>query len=152
MYDDVSKLDSHVFFYGLRKGEETSLNIEAGKDLIIKFVDQSDPDEEGFRTLTFEVNGSIREIRIQDKNLTANVDRKLIADKSNPAHIGSPLPGTITHIFVKEGDVVEQNAPLLTIEAMKMETTITAKSAGTVECIYVKEGEQVQTQALLISF
>lgn len=152
MYDNVSRLDSHVFFYGLRKGEETVLNIESGKDLIIKFVDQSDPDDNGFRTLTFEVNGTIREIRIQDKNLTANVDRKLIADKTNPAHIGSPLPGTITNVFVKEGDTVEQNAPLLTIEAMKMETTITAKSAGTIGCIYVKVGDQVQTQDLLISF
>lgn len=152
MYDDVSRLDSHVFFYGLRKGEETTLNIEAGKDLILKFVDQSDPDEKGYRTLTFEVNGAMREIRILDKNLTSNTDHKLVADKSNPAHVGSPLPGTITNIFVKEGDTVEQNAPLLTIEAMKMETTITAKTAGTVHCIYVKEGEQVQTQDLLISF
>lgn len=152
MYDNVSRLDSHVFFYGLRKGEETVLNIESGKDLIIKFIDQSDPDDDGFRTLTFEINGTIREIRIQDKNLTANVDRKLIADKANPAHVGSPLPGTITNVFVKEGDVVEENAPLLTIEAMKMETTITAKTAGTVACIYVKQGDQVQTQDLLISF
>lgn len=151
-YDDVSRLDSHVFFYGLRKGEETSLNIETGKDLLIKFVDQSDPDEKGFRTLTFEVNGTIREIRIQDKNLTSNIDRKLIADKNNPSHVGSPLPGTITNVFVKEGDTVEQNTPLITIEAMKMETTIVAKEAGTVNCIYVQEGEQVQTQDLLLTF
>ena len=150
MYHNVSKLDSHVFFYGLRKGEETILNIEAGKDLIIKFIDKSEPNEKGIVNLTFEVNGSMREIQILDKTLKTYNDNKLLAEKLNPNHIGSPLPGTITKIFVKEGENVEINTPLITIEAMKMETTITATKNGTIDIIYAKEGEQVQTQELLI--
>ena len=42
--------------------------------------------------------------------------------------------------------------PLMTVEAMKMETTVLSKVAGTVDKIYVKEGEQVNQEDLLISF
>ena len=63
-YNDVTRLESHVYFYGLRKGEETTLTIGEGKDLIIKFVDMSEPDENGYRLLEFEVNGSMREVKI----------------------------------------------------------------------------------------
>ena len=52
-YNDVTRLESHVYFYGLRKGEETTLTIGEGKDLIIKFVDMSEPDENGYRLLEF---------------------------------------------------------------------------------------------------
>lgn len=56
-YNDVTTLESHVYFYGLRKGEETVLKASEGRDILIKFVGMSDPDKEGYRVLTFEVNG-----------------------------------------------------------------------------------------------
>ena len=56
-YNDVTRLESHVYFFGLAKGEETLLKIDEGKELLIKYIDASDPDEEGYRTLEFEVNG-----------------------------------------------------------------------------------------------
>lgn len=68
-YNDVTGLESHVYFYGLRKGEETTLRLDEGKDLIIKFIDMTEPDKDGYRLLDFEVNGSIREIKVLDKNL-----------------------------------------------------------------------------------
>ncbi len=86
-YNDVTGLESHVYFYGLRKGEETTLKLDEGKDLIIKFIDMTEPDEDGYRLLDFEVNGSIREIKVLDKNLEVKTDRRVKADKSNPAHL-----------------------------------------------------------------
>lgn len=151
-FNDVTRLESHVYFYGLRKGEETTLKIDEGKDLIIKFLEMSDPDSEGRRTLSFEVNGSVREISILDEKRAVKSDNKLKADKTNPAHVGSSIPGTIEKVFVKEGDKVEQNQPLVVIEAMKMETTIVAKQAGTIDKIYVKEKDRVSTGDLLVSF
>ena len=47
MYNDVTRLESHVYFYGLRKGEETYLNIGEGKQLLIKFLEMSEPDQNG---------------------------------------------------------------------------------------------------------
>ena len=70
----------------------------------------------------------------------------------DPAHVGSSIPGTIEKVFVKEGDAVELNQPLLVIEAMKMETTVVAKQAGVIDKIYVKDKDRVSTGDLLISF
>lgn len=151
-YNDVSKLESHVYFYGLRKGEETILNIGEGKDLIIKFIDSSEPDAKGYRNLVFEVNGSMREVKILDKKLEVKSDRKLKADKSNPSHLGSTIPGTVSSVIVKEGDKVTVNTPLMSVEAMKMETTFVSKVNGTVDKIYVKAGEMVAQEDLLMTF
>lgn len=151
-YNDVSGLESHVYFYGLRKGEETVLRLDEGKYLIIKFTDMSEPDEDGYRLLDFEVNGSIREIKVLDKNLEVKADGRVKADKSNPAHLGSTIPGTVGKVLVNEGDEVTVNMPLMTVEAMKMETTVVSKVEGKVDKIYVKEGEQVNQDDLLISF
>ena len=104
----------------------------------------TEPDEDGYRLLDFEVNGSIREIKVLDKNLEVKTDRRVKADKSNPAHLGSTIPGT--------GDEVTVNMPLMTVEAMKMETTVVSTVNGKVDKIYVKEGEQVNQEDLLISF
>ena len=151
-YNDVSRLESHVFFYGLKKGEETSISIGEGKEIIVKFVDMSEPDAKGIRSLTFEVNGVMREVRIQDKKLKVNDDNKPKAEKGNPFHVGSPIPGTVSKINVKEGDVIEKNAALMTVEAMKMETSILAKIGGTIDKIYVKQGDRVMPEDLLITF
>ena len=152
MYNDVTRLESHVYFYGLRKGEETYLNIGEGKQLLIKYLEEGEPDENGVRTLTFQVNGMLRTVKIQDKNLEIKADRKLKADKTNPQHLGSSIPGTVGKILVKEGDAVTENMPLLTVEAMKMETTVVSKITGTVDKIYVQQGDTVSQDDLLMSF
>ena len=151
-YNDVTRLESHVYFYGLREGEETILTLEEGKDLIIKYSGMRDLSKDGMRTLQFEVNGSMREIKVLDKNQEVKSDRKLKADKSNPAHLGSTIPGTVAKVLVKEGDEVTVNMPLMTVEAMKMETTVVSRVAGKVDKIYVAEGDSVSQDDLLISF
>ena len=152
MYNDVTRLESHVYFYGLRKGEETYLNIGEGKQLLIKYLEEGEADENGVRTLTFQVNGMLRTVKIQDKNLEIKADRKLKADKTNPQHLGSSIPGTVGKVLVKEGDAVTENMPLLTVEAMKMETTVVSKITGTVDKIYVQQGDTVSQDDLLMSF
>ncbi|MDD5944975.1 MAG: pyruvate carboxylase [Clostridia bacterium] len=151
-YNDVSRLDSHVYFYGLKKGEETVLRIGEGKAITIKYIDMTEPNEEGYRTLTFEINGIMREVSILDKSLEVKSDRKLKAEKNNPAHLGSPIPGNVSKIFVKEGDRVEKNTVIMTVEAMKMETSVLSRVSGTVDKIYVHEGASVNQEELLVSF
>ena len=152
VYTDVSKLSSDVFFFGLAKGEETSIEIGEGKDILIKYIDMTEPNTEGIRTLTFEINGVMREIKVLDKHLEVKSDGKLKADKNNPFHLGSSIPGTVSKILVKEGEEVKKNQPLLTVEAMKMETSIVANQDGVIDKIYVKEGEQVNKGDFLVSF
>ncbi|MBQ7103400.1 MAG: biotin/lipoyl-binding protein, partial [Anaerotignum sp.] len=152
VYTDVSKLSSDVFFFGLAKGEETVIEIGEGKEITIKYIDMTEPNEEGFRFLTFEINGVMREIKVLDKHLEVKSDGKLKADKNNPFHLGSSIPGTVSKVLVKEGDEVKKNQPLLTVEAMKMETSVVAKEDGVIDKIYVKEGDKVNQGDLLVSF
>ena len=98
------------------------------------------------------MNGSRRMVRIQDESLEVKTDNKLKAEKNNPRHLGSTIPGTVGKVLVKEGDEVTVNMPLMTVEAMKMETTVVSKVAGKVDKIYVKEGDSVKPEDLLISF
>ena len=151
-YNDVSRLESHVYFYGLRPNEETTLHLVEGRDTLIKFIRASEPDSQGYRTLEFEVNGFYREVRILDKHFEVKADRRLKTDPKNPAHLGASLPGIVGGILIKEGDHVKKNAPLMTIEAMKMETTITSRVNGIVDKIYVQNGDEVNQDALLVSF
>ncbi len=151
-YHDVTGLDSHVYFYGLREGEETELIRTDDQTMTIRFIDMSEPDDESYRNLTFEVNGSRRVVKVLDKNLEVKTDRRLKADKDNPAHLGSMIPGTVGQVMVKSGDEVDVNTPLLTVEAMKMETTVTSPVKGKIDHVYVKAGEQVNQEDLLISF
>ncbi len=64
----------------------------------------------------------------------------------------SGMPGKIIEIFVKEGDVVEANKPLLIMEAMKMENEMRSNSKVKIKEICVKQGDSVDTGAVLIKF
>ena len=62
----------------------------------------------------------------------------------------APMPGVVLKLFVESGAVVEKGAPLLILEAMKMEHTLTAPRAGTVSAVNCKEGEMVQPGVELV--
>jgi 3-methylcrotonyl-CoA carboxylase alpha subunit len=65
--------------------------------------------------------------------------------------MSAPMPGAVLKIFVKEGDVVAKGAPLLVLEAMKMEHQIVAPHEGTVTAVNCREGEMVQPGFELVS-
>lgn len=146
-------MGSDIYFHGLREGETCEIEIEEGKTIIIKLLEISKLDAEGNRTLYFEVNGNRREIKIKDRTTNANSIKQpdiQMADPNDPHQIGSSIPGTVLKVLVNVGDEVKENDSLIVIEAMKMETNITASTSGKVEAILVKEGEQVKSKQLLI--
>jgi acetyl-CoA/propionyl-CoA carboxylase, biotin carboxylase, biotin carboxyl carrier protein len=63
----------------------------------------------------------------------------------------SPMPGTVLSVAVAEGDEVSAGQPLLVIEAMKMEHTISAPTDGTVADLLVAEGRQVAVEESLVT-
>ncbi|ALS00181.1 acetyl-CoA carboxylase biotin carboxyl carrier protein subunit [Enterococcus silesiacus] len=63
----------------------------------------------------------------------------------------SPMPGTILKILVNVGDTVQENQPLMILEAMKMENEIVAGKAGMVTGIHVKQGDMVNPGEPLIT-
>jgi 3-methylcrotonyl-CoA carboxylase alpha subunit len=64
----------------------------------------------------------------------------------------APMPGKVIALIAAEGAVVEKGAPLLILEAMKMEHTITAPAAGTVKGFRFAVGDQVGDGAELVEF
>ena len=149
-YGDVSVLPSSTYFYGLQLGEEITVDIEEGKTLYIKLINVSDADEEGVRTLTFELNGYPREVEIADASM--NVLERAIAkaDPGNDLHVGAPIPGIITEVAVGIGAKVAKGDKLLTMEAMKMQTTVYAAADGVVDKINVGIGESVESKDLIM--
>jgi glutaconyl-CoA/methylmalonyl-CoA decarboxylase subunit gamma len=64
--------------------------------------------------------------------------------------ITSPMPGRVLKVLVSEGDEVAAGAPLVVVEAMKMENELSAARIGTVKKIYVTPGSTVESGARLI--
>lgn len=153
-YGDLSRMGSDIFFHGLYEGETCEIEIADGKILITKLLNVGMLDNEGYRTVTFEVNGFRREIKIKDKIAhTSAVNGQSytqMADPENKMELGASIPGKVSKILVKEGDVVKEGQSLVVIEAMKMETNITASLSGKVDVIAVKEGQQIKTGELLV--
>lgn len=149
-YGDLSLLDTPTFFFGMRNGETVEIEIDTGKRLIIKLETISEPDENGYRTIYYVMNGQARRISIKDENIKTNTNLKPKADKSNPSHIGAQMPGSVTEVKVAVGDEVKVNQPLLITEAMKMETTIQAPFNGTIKQVTVVSGDAIATGDLLI--
>lgn len=150
LYNDISKLESHVYFYGLSIGEECEVEIEEGKVLTIKLIEIGYVKEDGTRTLSFELNGMMRDIEIKDNNYCSNIKDIVKADMNNPLQIGASIPGKVVKVLVKENQSVKKNEPIIIIEAMKMETVIVAKTDGIIKDILVKQDELVKDKQLLV--
>ena len=152
LYSDLSPVPTDVFFYGLRPGEETEIEIEQGKTLFVKLVAITMPDEHGDRTLFFELNGSPREVRVRDKSATATVTRRPQADPNNLHHLGAPMPGAVQEVLVKPGDTVEKGDRLLTLEAMKVLMYVNSPLTATVKEVLVGPRDHVDGGDLLVVF
>jgi len=152
-YSDLSVLPTPVFFYGMETGEEVSIEIEPGKTLIVKFLTLGEPQPDGKRVVYFELNGQPREVLVADKSLgEGTVKAHPKAEPGNAKHIAAPMPGAVVAIVVADGEDVAANQKLLTLEAMKMETTLYAERAGKVAEVLVRPGTQVEGGDLLIRF
>ena len=148
-YSDVSVLPTPAFFYGLRLGEEISVAIEAGKTLIIRLVNVSEPDKDARRTVTYELNGITREAYVTDKKVQPQTKARVKADIADPLQIGAPIPGLIASIAVSVGQKVAKGDKLLMMEAMKMQTTVSASADGVVAELHCAVGETVASKDLL---
>ena len=98
----------------------------------------------------FELNGQPRNIEITDHSFIKSIAKKLKADSNNDNHVGSPLPGQISQIFVNKGKKIIKGDKILIIEAMKMETTIIAEKSGVISDIHVNSGDNVNAKDLLL--
>ncbi|WP_205471244.1 pyruvate carboxylase [Nocardioides sp. SYSU D00038] len=131
-YGDISVLPTLDYLYGLRHGEEHEVTLSEGKTLILGVQSISEPDERGFRTVMALINGQMRPVSVRDTSVAAEAAVAEKADTSKPGHVAAPFQGVVT-VVVEEGAKVSAGDTVATIEAMKMEASITAPVDGTVE-------------------
>ncbi|MEO5663595.1 MAG: pyruvate carboxylase [Nocardioides sp.] len=148
-YGDVSVLRTLDYLYGLRAGEEHSVSLGEGKTLLIGLEAIGEPDERGIRMVMCTINGQLRPVSIRDRNVASEVAATEKADAGNGGHVAAPFDGVVT-VGVAEGDTVEAGQTVATIEAMKMEASITAPRAGTVQRVAVPGTQAVEGGDLVL--
>ena len=149
-FSDVSVLPTTAFFYGLKPGDEISVNIEEGKVLIIRLISVGTPDKDGRRTISYELNGTGRESFVIDKTITPTTKARPKADLADVAQVTAPIPGLIAQLIVSVGSKVTKGDKLLMMEAMKMQNTVYAPCDGVVAELHVALGDTVESKDLLI--
>ncbi len=149
-YGDVTPLPTSSYFYGLKPGDEISVEIEPGKTLFIRLINVGAADKDARRTLTYELNGITREAQVADRSVKAVAKSRAKADPADPLQIGAPIPGIITSVNVSVGNKVAKGARLFTMEAMKMQTTIYAPVDSVVSEIHLQVGDAVESKDLLM--
>ncbi len=147
-HSSVRDLPTPAFFFGLESHEEIIVELDQGKNVLIKFLNKTEPDSQGNRLVFFELNGQTRSIQVFDT--TVPVDRVVHQKASGQNEVGAPLPGNLSKILVKPGDIVEVNTPLFIIEAMKMESTITSPVSGQVKTVHLAEKTLVEQNDLVV--
>ncbi|WP_193612093.1 pyruvate carboxylase [Nocardioides lijunqiniae] len=142
-YGDVSVLPTLDYLYGLRRGEEHEVELEEGVTLLLGLQAIGEPDERGYRSVMATINGQMRPISIRDTSVASQVAAAEKADTSKPGHVAAPFQGAVT-IVVEEGATVSAGDTVATIEAMKMEASITAPVDGTVQRVALSGTQSVE--------
>ncbi|SMY01803.1 pyruvate carboxylase [Brevibacterium sp. 239c] len=148
-YGDLSVVETSEYLYGLTAGEEHAVELSKGKDLLIGVQAISGTDERGMRSVMFTLNGQLRPLQVRDHAVESDVKAAEKADPANSGHVASPFAGVVT-LQVSEGDQVEAGATVATIEAMKMEASITTQMAGTVSRIAIGDVQQLEGGDLVV--
>jgi len=149
-YGDVSVVPTPLFLYGMQMGQDTTIEIAKGKTLLIRLLSIGPVDDKGNRTVFFKLNGQTRNVEVQDRSAKIVLIENKKTDKSNNKQIGAPLQGMLSKLLVNKSDKVKKNQPLFVIEAMKMETVITAPFDGAINHIELTAGTLVNTNDLII--
>ncbi|MGL5819466.1 MAG: pyruvate carboxylase [Phycicoccus sp.] len=148
-HGNLAVLGTVEFLHGLRQGVEYEVEIEAGKRLLLGVSSVGEADRQGLRTVMCTLNGQFRPVQVRDRSVQAEVKAAEKADPSAPGHIAVPFAGVVSPT-VAEGDRVEAGAVVATIEAMKMEASITTPIGGTVERLAVDGHQQLEGGDLVL--
>ncbi len=149
-HGDLSVLATKQFWYGLEEGvDDILVELGPGQRISVGIEAISEADEAGFSSIVFRLNGELRPInaRLRDSALpSAGAEQ---ADAKEPGHVGAPFRG-VAELYVASGEAVAKGQALATIEAMKMETRVTAPIGGTVVRVCIEGSQAVEAGDLLL--
>ncbi len=149
-FGNVVNIPTKNFFYGMDIGEEIMVELDKGKNVLISLMLRGQPDDAGNVSIFFKINGQLRNVMIKDRSVKVEKITNVKAEADDPKQVGAPLQGLLSSVLVKKGQEVKRNQPLFIIEAMKMETTVTANAEGMVEKIQLEGGSLVNAEDLVL--
>jgi pyruvate carboxylase len=149
-FGDTSVIPTRSFFFGLQLGEETAIEVEPGRSMIVNYLTVSDVHEDGTRTVFFELNGQPQSVRVADHSVEGDLHLHPKAEPDNPHHVAASMPGKVTRVQVSKGDEVKQGEGLLSLEAMKMEAAVYAPRDAIIADVLVETGSVVAAGDLLV--
>ena len=148
-YGRLDNIDTVDYLYGLEPGVEHVVEIAKGVQLYVGLEAIGSPDAKGFRTVMATLNGQLRPINIRDRKIAVDIVQAEKADSTNLGHVAAPFAGVVT-LQTVEGAHVEVGQPVATIEAMKMEATITASVSGHVRRLAIGKTQAVDAGDLIV--
>jgi pyruvate carboxylase len=148
-YGRLDQVDTVDYLYGLQQGAEHVVEISKGVQLYVGLEAIGSPDAKGYRTVMTTLNGQLRPINIRDRKIAVDIIQAEKADSANLGHVAAPFAGVVT-LQTVEGTRVEIGQPVATIEAMKMEASITASVAGVVRRLATARTQAVEAGDLIL--
>ncbi|GAB3566877.1 pyruvate carboxylase [Spelaeicoccus albus] len=148
-FGDTSVLETVDYLYGLRENSEHVIRLEKGVALLAGLEAVGAPDERGMRTVMCTLNGQLRPLSVRDDSVAVDAKTAERANPAVPGHVAAPFAGVVT-LVVGEGDTVEAGGTVATIEAMKMEASITSAVGGTVSRLALSDVSQVEGGDLVV--
>jgi pyruvate carboxylase len=148
-YGRLDQVDTIDFLYGLEQGTEHMIELAKGLRLYVGLEAIGSPDPKGFRTVMATLNGQLRPVNVRDRKIVSDVVMAEKADPKNLGQVAAPFQGVVT-LKTVVGAKVELGQPVASIEAMKMEATITASAAGVVKRLAISGTQAVEAGDLIV--
>jgi len=148
-YGDLSRIDTVDYLYGLQQGSEHVVQISKGVSLYVGLEAIGEADEKGIRNVMASLNGQLRPVEVRDLSITVATKVVEKADASKPGHIAAPFAGVVS-LRVAQGDQITAGETVATIEAMKMEASITSPISGVIKRLAIPATQQVDVGDLLV--
>lgn len=124
----------------VRRGESAWLHFDDGR--IVPFRSSEADDH-----VSVWADGERVELDIEQQTArrTGGADAALASDR-----LVAPMPGTVLKVLVKEGDSFSANEPLVVMESMKMEMSLSVARDGVVASVSCQEGDLVEMDTVLV--
>jgi pyruvate carboxylase len=147
-FGDVSVIPTIPYLYGLQPGRVERIEVAPGQTWFVELDAIGDVDETGHRRVHLWANGQPWALRVLDTSATGTRPARRRVDPGDPGQIGTTVPGVIT-VTAAVGAEVAAGDRIAVVEAMKMESVVTAPRDGTVTAVHLASGDQVEAGDLV---
>ena len=133
-YGDPNNLPLHVWFEGLKPGQDLYFNDRSGKPHHLLLLSISRPNDAGVVICRYVLDSEIMSCEVQVAQPTGQKSKGLtMADPANKYHVASPSNGDLWVMYVHPGDIVKAGEELFNVSIMKQEKAVLAPVDGVVK-------------------